>query len=75
MDADTLRRLARQNQRDKLREIASYNTLVEAIWEAHDEGLRQGEIVAAVGLTRERVRIICSPEYREKRESLRSPSA
>jgi hypothetical protein len=74
MDADQMRRLAHQNQRDKAREEASYAALVAAIWEAHDAGWRQFEIVREVGLTRERVRQICDPEYRKRRVA-RSPSS
>lgn len=69
MDADQLGRLARQNKRDKTREEASYASLVTAIWEAHDEGMRQADIVRAVGLTRERVRQICAPAYRKRRNA------
>lgn len=69
MDADQLRRLARQNQRDKAREKISYAALVAAIWEAHDEKVPQVDIVRAVGLTRERVRQICDPEYRRRHHS------
>jgi hypothetical protein len=69
MEAAELTRLARQNQRDKAREETSYAALVAAIWQADDEGMRQADIVRAVGLTRERVRQICAPEYRAKREA------
>jgi hypothetical protein len=72
MDAETLRKLARQNQRDKARENASYDALVTAIWEARDSGMKQTEIVRAVELTRERVRVICSDDYRENRIKRRS---
>ena len=61
-----LRMLARTNKRDKERERASYARLVAAIWEAADEGWQQVDIVREVGLTRERVRQICDPEYRAK---------
>ncbi len=67
MDPGTLRKLARQNQRDKAREEASYDALVTAIWKACDGGMKQADIVRAVELTRERVRIICSAKYRENR--------
>lgn len=66
MDTATLRRLARQNQRDKAREAASYEALLDAVWEAHDAGWRQVEIVKAVELTRERVRQILDADYRAK---------
>jgi hypothetical protein len=72
MDPGTLRKIARQNQRDKAREDASYDALVTAIWEAHDGGMKQTEIVQAVELTRERVRIVCSDSYRENRTARRS---
>lgn len=58
--------LARANKRDKDRERASYARLVAAIWQAQNEGWRQTDIVREVGLTRERVRQICSQEYRER---------
>lgn len=67
MDASELRTLARTNRRDKERESASYARLVAAIWRASDDGMRQTDIVREVGLTRERVRQICDPEYRAKR--------
>lgn len=69
MDSETLRTLARQHRRHKARETAAYAALVAAIWEAADQGMRQVDIVTAVDLTRERVRQICNPEYREKRET------
>jgi hypothetical protein len=64
MEAAELGRLARRNKRDKARETASYAALLDAIWEAHDEGIRQADICRAVLLTRERVRQICDPKYR-----------
>ncbi len=67
MDAAELTRLARQNQRDKVREAASYRALVLAVWAASDDGWRQADIVRAIGLTRERVRQILDPQYRAKR--------
>lgn len=66
MDAETLRQLGRRNKRDKARWDATNAALVAAIWAADDEGAKQVDIVQAVGLTRERVRVICSPEYRKK---------
>jgi hypothetical protein len=69
MDSETLHALARRNRQDKARERGSYATLVDAIWRAQDEGWRQVDIVDAVGLTRERVRQICDPDYREKRQA------
>jgi hypothetical protein len=67
MDSETLRALARRNRQDKARERASYATLVDAIWRAHDEGWQQVDIVRAVELTRERIRQICDPDYRKRR--------
>ena len=64
MDTEKLSKLAIANRRDKERERASYIRLVAAIWEAQDQGMRQVDIVGAVGLTRERVRQICDPAYR-----------
>ena len=65
MDPETLRTLARVNSRDKAREKRSHDALVDAIWEADDEDWPQVEIVKATGLTRERIRQLCDPEYRE----------
>lgn len=65
MDAETLRRLARANDRDKEREKRSHAALLAAIWEAADEGWKQGDIVDATGRTRERIRQLCLPGYRE----------
>ena len=64
MDANGLKALAAVNKKDKARWDASYARLVAAIWEASDQGMRQVDIVRAVGLTRERVRQICDPVYR-----------
>ena len=64
MGTDELRALASANKKDKARWDASYARLVAAIWEASDQGMRQVDIVRAVGLTRERVRQICDPVYR-----------
>jgi len=66
MDTETLRSLARANDRDKAREKRSHNALVDAIWEAADEGWAQVDIVKATGLTRERIRQLCDPLYRER---------
>lgn len=68
MDAAELTRLARRNQRAKARQEVSYAALLAAIWRAHDENMKQADIVRAVGLTRERVRQITDPEYRAKHE-------
>ena len=66
MDKETLRSLARANKRAVTRQERTHEALVDAIWEAADEGMAQVEVVAAVGLTRERVRQLCDPEYRER---------
>ena len=66
MDPETLKALARANGRDKTRERQSHNALVDAIWEAADENWQQVEIVKATGLTRERIRQLCDPEYRKR---------
>ena len=74
MDSETLRAAARKNQRDKTREGISYAALLDAIWQASDEGMRPADIVRAVDLTRERIRQICDSEYRmrtlERREQV-----
>ena len=67
MDDVQLRRHARQNRRHKALEETSYAVLVAAIWQARDEGMTQADIVRAVGLTRERVRQICKPDYKPRR--------
>lgn len=66
MDEDTLRALARANSRDKAREARSHDALVDAVWEAADEGWEQVKIVKATGLTRERIRQLCDPKYRKR---------
>lgn len=73
MNADTLRSLARANGRDKAREKRSHDALVDAIWEAADEGWPQVDIVKASGLTRERIRQLCDPEYRRRALERREP--
>lgn len=68
--------LARANKQAKERERASYARLIAAIWQANDEGWQQVEIVREVGLTRERVRQICSDGYRAKHDpSRKEPTA
>jgi hypothetical protein len=66
VNADALKSLARANGRDKAREKRSHDALVDAIWEAADEGWQQVDIVKATGLTRERIRQLCDPEYRRR---------
>ena len=66
MDEDTLRARARANSRDKAREARSHDALVDAIWEAADGGWEQVRIAKATGLTRERIRQLCDPEYRAR---------
>ena len=68
MDTETIRARARANQRDKAAERRSYRQLLDAIWEAADGGVRQGDIVRASGLTRERIRQVCRPDYRQRRQ-------
>ena len=72
--APDLRMLARANKQAKEREHASYTRLLAGIWEAADEGWQQVDIVREVGLTRERVRQICSDEYRAKNDPSRKPA-
>ena len=66
MDENTLRTLAASDHRAKARSEAAHAALVDAIWEAADTGWPQTKIVQATGLTRERIRQLCSPEYRER---------
>ena len=40
------------------------DALIDAIWEAADQGMPQVEIVEDTGLTRERIRQVCLPAYR-----------
>jgi hypothetical protein len=71
IESTDLRMLALANQKDKVREHASYARLVAAIWQASDEGMRQVDIVREVGLTRERVRQVCGDKYRNKHDPAR----
>jgi hypothetical protein len=71
--APDLRMLARANKQAKERERVSYARLLAAIWQAADEGWAQVDIVREVGLTRERIRQICEPEYRDKHDPSRQP--
>lgn len=66
MDKDTLRARAAADRKAGARKDTTHESLVDGIWEAADEGWKQVEIVDATGLTRERVRQICAPEYRER---------
>ena len=66
MDRETLHALARANQSATLTHDTTHEALVDAIWEAADEGMAQVDIIAAVGLTRERIRQLCAPEYRRR---------
>jgi len=74
IDATDLRMLARANKRDKERERLSYAHLLAAIWQASDGGMKQVDIVGAVGLTRERVRQVCDDKYRDKHDPARKPA-
>ena len=75
MDTDTLRTLGRASKRAKDRQQRAHEALVDAIWEAADEGMPQVEIVAAVGLTRERVRQLCDAQYRKDERERRARRA
>jgi len=66
MDQDELRSLARASQLTAARHEKARDALIDAIWEAADQGMPQVEIVRAVGLTRERIRQLCDPEYRRR---------
>ena len=64
--AGILRSFALAAHRSEAEHQASHDALVDGIWVAHDEGWPQVEIVKAVGLTRERIRQLCDPEYRRR---------
>jgi hypothetical protein len=66
VDHETLKALARADARAKARSNDTHKALVAAIWEAADQGMPQVEIVRDTGLTRERIRQLCDPVYREK---------
>lgn len=66
VDEQTLRSLAASDRRAKARSDTTHTALVDAIWEAADTGWPQTKIVQATGLTRERIRQLCSPSYRER---------
>ena len=53
----------------------AHDALVDAIWEAADEGMPQVEIVKVTGLTRERIRQLCDPRYREQAMKRREKQA
>lgn len=72
MDKETLRTLGRALTRAKGRQQQAHEALVDAIWEAADQGMQQVDIVAAVGLTRERVRQLCDAQYREDERERRA---
>jgi hypothetical protein len=69
VDHETLRRLAKADERAKLRRNVTHAALVAAVWQAADEGMPQSDIVRGIGLTRERVRQLCDPVYRDKHEA------
>lgn len=73
MDEQTLRALAASDRRAKARSETAHTALVDAIWEAADSGWQQAAIVRATGLTRERIRQLCSPEYRQRAQERRQP--
>jgi hypothetical protein len=66
VDEETLRSLAASDHRAKALGEEAHAALVAAIWEAADTSWPQNKIVQATGLTRERIRQLCSPEYRER---------
>jgi hypothetical protein len=66
VDHETLTALARADGRAKARSAEAHKALVQAIWEAADQGMPQVEIVKDTGLTRERIRQLCDPAYRAK---------
>jgi hypothetical protein len=66
VDENTLRTLAASDHHAKARSEEAHAALVDAIWEAADTGWPQTKIVAATGLTRERIRQLCATEYRER---------
>ena len=66
MDQEHLRKLAHASQLTAARHEAARDALIDAIWAAADQGMPQVEIVRAVGLTRERIRQLCDPEYRRR---------
>lgn len=75
MDKETLRALGRAGKRAKDRQQQTHEALVDAIWEAADQGMPQVDIVAAVGLTRERVRQLCDSQYRKDERERRAKKA
>lgn len=75
MDEQTLRSLAAADRRAKARSEAAHAALVDAIWEAADAGWPQVDIVKATGLTRERIRQLCDPRYRERAIERRAAAA
>lgn len=71
MDDVTLRALGRRNRQDKARERQSHATLVDAIWRARAEDWDIKRIAAAAGLTSQRIRQICHPDYRRRKATRR----
>ena len=70
-----MRALATEDQIAQAVREATHEALVNAIWEAADAGWPQVDIVAASGLTRERIRQICDSGYREKALERRQKAA
>ena len=66
MDEETLRRRARTSQRATAQGVTAHDALVDAIWEATGQGMQQVRIARATGLTRERIRQLCSADYRRR---------
>lgn len=78
MNRDTLYRRAEAVRALRTELDPAHDALVDAIWEAADEGWQQVEIVKVTGLTRERVRQICDEKYRKRameRRAKRAPTA
>ena len=75
MDKGTLRSLALANKHAAMQQEETHEALVDAVWEAVDEGMAQVDIVAAVGLTRERIRQLCDSGYRERALERRARAA
>jgi len=75
MDEQTLRLRAKADKRAAAQAEDVHDALIDAIWEAADEHMAQVKIVAAVGLTRERIRQLCDEKYRERASKRREKRA
>jgi hypothetical protein len=56
---------ARKSQRSAAASRRDHRELVTKIWAAHDAGCANVDIADATRLTRERIRQLCEPGYRE----------